>query len=285
MADRWNQLAAGDHRDRAGHRHPARAVALSLARGERRGAAPAVRRDRAGDAADRPRRRRLSSYRAAPSSRCSSLAARSASKDAMTGTVVEHAGDRPARLCAHQGADAQFLRTGFWTRAPRFTAVFISLAVTVGLNIALVPPTACSALAWPPGSIRRERRMLLYVILVKRGLLPPAARIAGRIVRIFVAALAMGVAVVRADGSAGRGSVAPRCNGWRDRGGDIDGAAVYGIAAILLGVLDHRCDRPVDAPARPRPDREPRIACASFPASSPPANPISAITWVRSSIT
>ena len=80
---------------------------------------------------------------------------------------------------------------------------------------------------------------LLYVILAKRGFFRLPARIAGRIARICVAALVMGVALwflmQPLDPWFG-GTTLQRTGGIAAV--TLTGAAVYGIAAILLGVLD-----------------------------------------------
>ena len=124
------------------------------------------------------------------------------------------------------------------TRTPVYTAAF-SLVVTVGLNIALVPRLGVLALA-VAGSIGAWCNVaLLYVILAKRGFFRLPARIAGRIARICVAALVMGVALwflmQPLDPWFG-GSTLQRTGGIAAV--TLTGAAVYGIAAILLGVLD-----------------------------------------------
>ena len=124
------------------------------------------------------------------------------------------------------------------TRTPVYTAAF-SLVVTVGLNIALVPRLGVLALA-VAGSIGAWCNVaLLYVILAKRGFFRLPARIAGRIARIFVAALVMGVVLwflmQPLDPWFG-GTTLQRTGGIAAV--TLTGAAVYGIAAILLGVLD-----------------------------------------------
>ena len=124
------------------------------------------------------------------------------------------------------------------TRTPVFTAA-ASLVVTVGLNILLVPRLGVLALA-VAGSIGAWCNvMLLYAILVRRGYFRLPSRIAGRIVRIFIAALAMALALWALMGPLDPwfdGTILQRAGGIAAV--TLTGTAVYGIAAILLGVLD-----------------------------------------------
>lgn len=124
------------------------------------------------------------------------------------------------------------------TRTPVFTAA-VSLVITVGLNILLVPRLGVLALAIA-GSIGAWCNVaLLYAILARRGYFRLPTRIAGRIVRIAIAALAMGAALWLLMDPLDPwfdGTVLERTGGIAAV--TLTGSAVYGIAAFLLGVLD-----------------------------------------------
>ena len=124
------------------------------------------------------------------------------------------------------------------TRTPVFTAA-VSLVITVGLNILLVPRLGVLALAIA-GSIGAWCNVaLLYAILARRGYFRLPPRIAGRIVRIVIAALAMGAALWLLMDPLDPwfdGTVLERTGGIAAV--TLTGSAVYGIAAFLLGVLD-----------------------------------------------
>jgi putative peptidoglycan lipid II flippase len=80
---------------------------------------------------------------------------------------------------------------------------------------------------------------LLYAILARRGYFRLPPRIAGRIVRIAIAALAMGAALWLLMDPLDPwfdGTVLERTGGIAAV--TLTGSAVYGIAAFLLGVLD-----------------------------------------------
>ena len=148
------------------------------------------------------------------------------------------------------------------TRTPVYTAAF-SLVVTVGLNIALVPRLGVLG----AGPRRIHRRVVQCrcstSILVRRGYFRLPARIAGR--ADFIAALAMALALWF------HGPLDPWFDGAicnvlaGSPAVTLTGALVYGIAAILLGVLDfgvafamlRRSDwKPRADPGRPDQSRE-----------------------------
>ena len=124
------------------------------------------------------------------------------------------------------------------TRTPVYTAA-ASLVVTVALNIILVPKFGVLALAIA-GSVGAWCNVaLLYLILHRKGYFRLPVRIAGRLVRIVVAAAVMGAALW-----AIMPPLDPYFSGTiAQRGGAIaavvlTGLITFAIAAIVLRVLD-----------------------------------------------
>ena len=126
------------------------------------------------------------------------------------------------------------------TRTPVYTAA-ASLVVTVALNIVLVPRLGVLALAIA-GSVGAWCNVaLLYLILARRGFFRLPPRIAGRILRILIAALAMGGVLwlmMEPLDPWFDGTTVQRVGGIAAITGA--GLAVYGLAAFLLGVLDRQ---------------------------------------------
>ncbi len=124
------------------------------------------------------------------------------------------------------------------TRTPVITAA-ISLVVTVGLNLYFVPRIGVLSLAVAGAIGAWVNTALLYGILVQRGFFKLSARVAGRIARITLAAVPMGIALWFAMQYGD-----PYFSGSTlERGGSIlslvlIGIASYAIFAVLLGVLD-----------------------------------------------
>ncbi len=124
------------------------------------------------------------------------------------------------------------------TRTPVYTAA-VSLVVTIGLNIALVPKLGVLGLAIA-GSVGAWINVaLLYTVLVKRGYFVLPARIVGRVLRIVLSAAIMGGALWL---------LMPQLDGWftadfgRRAAGIMavmaTGLVTYVLAAVILGVLD-----------------------------------------------
>lgn len=124
------------------------------------------------------------------------------------------------------------------TRTPVYTAA-VSLVVTIGLNIALVPKLGVLGLAIA-GSVGAWINVaLLYTVLVKRGYFVLPARIVGRVLRIVLSAAIMGGALWL---------LMPQLDGWftadfgRRAAGIMavmaTGLVTYVLAAVMLGVLD-----------------------------------------------
>ncbi len=124
------------------------------------------------------------------------------------------------------------------TRTPVFTAA-ISLVVTIGLNIALVPRIGVTGLAIAGAVGAWCNILLLGGILQLRGFFTLPARLLSRIARIAVASAVMGAALYWL-----MGEIEP----WFV-GSPIDktfgiaailgaGAASYGVAGAALGILD-----------------------------------------------
>lgn len=124
------------------------------------------------------------------------------------------------------------------TRTPVYTAA-ISLVVTVGLNIVLVPIYGVTGLAIAGAAGAWINIALLGGILHLRRFFRLPARVLGRIARIALAAGAMGAALYflmqRIDPWF-TGTIAEKALGIAAILGV--GGVSYGIAAILLGVLD-----------------------------------------------
>ncbi|GAA4044211.1 murein biosynthesis integral membrane protein MurJ [Parerythrobacter jejuensis] len=124
------------------------------------------------------------------------------------------------------------------TRTPVVTAA-ISLVVTIGLNIVLVPRIGVVGLAIAGAVGAWINIALLGAILHARGYYRLPARVAGRVLRIGLAAAAMGAALW---------FLMPEIADWfsqglLDKAAGIaaimaTGIATYGLAAMLLGVLD-----------------------------------------------
>jgi len=124
------------------------------------------------------------------------------------------------------------------TRTPVYTAA-VSLVVTVGLNIVLVPTLGVVALALAGAVGAWVNIALLGGILAQRGFFRLPARVVGRIARITLASALMGGALV---------GLIQVITPWLD--GPFSGrllavAAIlavslvtYGAATVLLGVLD-----------------------------------------------
>jgi len=124
------------------------------------------------------------------------------------------------------------------TRTPVITAA-ISLLVTVGLNLYLVPRIGVLALA-VAGSIGAwVNTALLYGVLARRGFYSMTGRSAGRLARITLAAVPMGAALWYAMTIGDRyfsGTTAERALSILAL--VLIGTASYAICAALLGVLD-----------------------------------------------
>ena len=124
------------------------------------------------------------------------------------------------------------------TRTPVYTAA-ASLVVTIGLNIVLVPKLGVLALALAGSAGAWVNVALLYAILARKDYFHLPARIAGRIVRIALAALLMGVALWFLMAPLDPwfdGSLIERAMGIGVV--TLTGLVVYGVAAFLFGVLD-----------------------------------------------
>lgn len=124
------------------------------------------------------------------------------------------------------------------TRTPVYTAA-ASLVITVALNILLVPRYGVLALAIAGSVGAWVNVMLLYAILARRDFFRLPARIFWRLLCILIAALLMGAALwfmmppldPMFDGTIAQRAIAI--------GAIVAvGALVYGLAAIVLGVLD-----------------------------------------------
>ena len=124
------------------------------------------------------------------------------------------------------------------TRTPVITAA-ISLVVTVGLNLYLVPRIGVLALAIAGSIGAWVNTALLYTILSRRGFYAMTGRSVSRLARIVLAAVPMGAALWYAMGIGD-----PYFSGTTlERGASIlllvlIGIATYAISAALLGVLD-----------------------------------------------
>lgn len=124
------------------------------------------------------------------------------------------------------------------TRTPVFTAA-AGLAVTVGMNLILVPRIGVLALAISGSAGAWTNTALLYWILARKGHYHLTPLVAGRIVRIVLAALIMG-AVLWLAMPLGEGLFS---GGTGERAGAVvalilTGAAAFLIAAWALRVLD-----------------------------------------------
>ncbi|RDC60789.1 putative lipid II flippase MurJ [Alteripontixanthobacter maritimus] len=124
------------------------------------------------------------------------------------------------------------------TRTPVYTAA-ASLAVTIALNVVLVPQIGVLGLA-VAGSVGAWCNVaLLYFLLARRDLFRLPPRIAGRLARITIAALVMGVALWL---------LMPLVDPWftgnvAQKAGGIAaivsaGLAVFAICALALRVVD-----------------------------------------------
>lgn len=124
------------------------------------------------------------------------------------------------------------------TRTPVYTAA-ISLVVTVGLNLYLVPRFGVLALAIAGSIGAWVNTILLCIILARRGFFTLTARLLGRIARIVLAAALMGAALWYAMPYG-----EPYFSGTTlERAGSIVGIMAVGlisfaIFAVLLRVLD-----------------------------------------------
>ena len=124
------------------------------------------------------------------------------------------------------------------TRTPVYTAA-ASLAVTVALNIVLVPRIGVLALAVAGSVGAWVNTALLYAILVRRGFFRLTGRVASRLLRIALAAAAMGAVLWWLMGvldGAFTGGWGERLAGLAALGGA--GLVTYALGAALLGVLD-----------------------------------------------
>ena len=160
-----------------------------------------------------------------------------ASDAAITGTVVSGLViGLPAYVLVKVLTPNFFARRD--TRTPVYTAA-VSLLVTVGLNLLLVPRIGVLALAVSGAIGAWTNTALLYFILVRRGFFKLTARVVSRLLRIALAAAAMGAVLWWL-----MGRIDPWF--WATLGEGLAGLALlgaaglatYGAGAALLGVLD-----------------------------------------------
>ena len=124
------------------------------------------------------------------------------------------------------------------TRTPVITAA-ISLIVTVGLNLYLVPRIGVLSLAVAGAIGAWVNTALLYGILTRRGFFTLSGRVLGRLIRILLATIPMGTALWFAMQFGD-----PYFSGSTlERGGSIlallvIGIVTYALPAIVLGILD-----------------------------------------------
>lgn len=124
------------------------------------------------------------------------------------------------------------------TRTPVYTAA-VSLLVTVVLNIILVPRIGVIALAIAGAVGAWVNTTLLYIILVRRGFFRLTGRVAGRILRIVLAALVMAAPLwwlMRYFDGWFTGSLGERLLAIAAL--SAAGLLTYAIAAFALRVLD-----------------------------------------------
>ncbi|SHN57254.1 murein biosynthesis integral membrane protein MurJ [Erythrobacter sanguineus] len=124
------------------------------------------------------------------------------------------------------------------TRTPVYTAA-ASLVVTVALNFLLVPVLGVVGLALAGAAGAWVNIGLLGTILARRGFFHLPARVVGRLVRILVAAAAMGAALW-----ALMQAIAPWLDGTMPEkllaiaAIGLVSLATYGAGAVMLGILD-----------------------------------------------
>jgi putative peptidoglycan lipid II flippase len=124
------------------------------------------------------------------------------------------------------------------TRTPVITAA-ISLLVTVGINLYLVPRIGVISLALAGAIGAWLNTILLYSILVRRGFFVLTGRVIGRLARIVLASVPMGAALwyaMIAGDSFFSGTTIER--GLSILTLVVIGAITYAISAAALGVLD-----------------------------------------------
>jgi putative peptidoglycan lipid II flippase len=159
-------------------------------------------------------------------------------EDAMiTGTVVSGLViGLPAYVLVKVLTPSYFARKD--TRTPVYTAM-VGLAVTIGLNLILVPRLGVMGLAISGSAGAWINIALLYVILTRRAHFTLPARIWSRIARILLAAAIMGTLLYW---------LMPYgdpffLGSWAERLGAIvvlilAGLASFALAAMALGILD-----------------------------------------------
>lgn len=124
------------------------------------------------------------------------------------------------------------------TRTPVFTAG-VSLALNIVLNLILVPRYGIVGLALAGSIAAWSNVMLLFIILARKGYFQLTARVASRILRIAIAAAAMGAALYFAmPYGAGyyAGSVIERVGSIAAL--VLLGAVIYFAGAIALGLVN-----------------------------------------------